>query len=113
VSFCKKIYPNRPRVNSAKPKVNSSRTAQSWAKPSFALSPTSPQETQAFGQSATVLGSGKTIENSSNRSRFGMDQDHEVPQKIPKIRGCLLPSKFQKFYKILRHIESLDTCMKY
>jgi hypothetical protein len=26
---------------------------------------------------------------------------------------CLVPSKFQKFYKIPRHIESLDACMEY
>jgi hypothetical protein len=25
---------------------------------------------------------------------------------------CLLPSKFQKFYKIPRHIKSLDACME-
>jgi hypothetical protein len=28
-------------------------------------------------------------------------------------RVCLDPLKFQKFYKIPRHIESLDACMKY
>jgi hypothetical protein len=29
------------------------------------------------------------------------------------VRQCLLSSKFQKIYKISRHIESLDTCMEY
>jgi hypothetical protein len=33
--------------------------------------------------------------------------------KINCLRQCLLPSKFQKFYKIPRHIESLDACMEY
>jgi hypothetical protein len=29
------------------------------------------------------------------------------------IRLCLDTSKFKKFYKISRHIESLDTCMEH
>jgi hypothetical protein len=30
-----------------------------------------------------------------------------------QLRQCLVPSKFQKFYKILRHIKSLDICMEH
>jgi hypothetical protein len=30
-----------------------------------------------------------------------------------EVRPCLDASKFQKFYKISRHIESLDACMKH
>jgi hypothetical protein len=29
------------------------------------------------------------------------------------IRQCLVPSKFQKFYKIPRHIKSLDACIEH
>jgi len=29
------------------------------------------------------------------------------------LRPCLLPPKNTKFFKILRHIESLDACMEY
>jgi hypothetical protein len=29
------------------------------------------------------------------------------------LRGCLVTSKFQKFYKILCHIKSLDVYMEY
>jgi hypothetical protein len=30
-----------------------------------------------------------------------------------QFRQCLVPSKFQKFYKISRHIKSLDACMEH
>jgi hypothetical protein len=38
-----------------------------------------------------------------------------VQQKRDNIvlRQCLLPSKFQKFYKIPHHIKSLDVCLKH
>jgi hypothetical protein len=29
------------------------------------------------------------------------------------LRPCLVPRKFCKIFQILRHIESLDTCMEY
>jgi hypothetical protein len=35
------------------------------------------------------------------------------PPAGPGSRVCSVPSKFQNFYKISRHLESLDVCIKY
>ena len=32
---------------------------------------------------------------------------------VSSLRPCLVPTKIQKLFKILRHIESCGTCMKH
>jgi hypothetical protein len=32
---------------------------------------------------------------------------------VSQLQLCLVPSKFQKFYNILRHIKSLNACMEH
>jgi hypothetical protein len=36
-----------------------------------------------------------------------------LSHRLTLLRQCLDSSKFQKFYKIPRHIKSLDACMKH
>jgi hypothetical protein len=36
---------------------------------------------------------------------------HTLPMHMMRPRQCLVPSKFQKFYKIPCHIKSLDICI--
>jgi hypothetical protein len=43
-------------------------------------------------------------------ARGECDVPHDA---IVGFRPCLVPSKFQKIYKISYHIESLDACMEH
>ena len=60
--------------------------------------------------------------SSSRRSRsiiFGLlarpgGGANVLPDRIARTFGpCLLPKKFCKFFHILRHIKSLNVCMRY
>jgi hypothetical protein len=48
----------------------------------------------------------------TNSKSKGPRQD-DTAQITCSLRVCLNPSKFQKFYKIFRHIESLDAYMEH
>jgi len=38
---------------------------------------------------------------------------YKIFGEVNKAGPCLVPKKFCKIFQIPRHIESLDTCMKY
>ena len=48
----------------------------------------------------------------SYQSPVHLAEDHAKGSSI-RLRLCLVPSQNAKFFKILRHIESLDACMKH
>jgi hypothetical protein len=75
----------------------------------------------AAGGASTCARVRLTQLTSSGTDPAALSADRPAPRDLgnvtrpraSELRGCLLPSKFQKFYKILHHIESLDACMEY
>jgi hypothetical protein len=60
--------------------------------------------------------SGLLVPNNSLSHAFSLCrhlQASSSPVSREKLWQCLDPSNFQKFYKILCHIESLDACIEY
>jgi hypothetical protein len=69
---------------------------------------------QAFFYARTVLGcqsrrGGNATEGTGEGAAFVFN-DHVARVSV---RQCLVDSKFQKFYKISRHIKFLDACMEH
>jgi len=55
----------------------------------------------------------ENVEQSNPKHPVNKAQIEIIENQNARTGPCLVPKKFYKIFQIPRHIESLDTCMKY
>jgi len=84
--------------------------SKSWKLPSLIIY----ESTLCSSDSLALLTTKPEIRPLGNNVDEDIDTIYtSTPTRVHIIRPCLVPLRFAKFFKIIRHIESLDAYMKH